>query len=70
MIDLSLTKQIDLLNNGFESQASVLINVTGRLTGEQTVKLREDIEVVARYFEEKYGKEEKDLDFEEFLNKN
>lgn len=66
MINTTLENRVAILDN----EADVIISVFGNLTPEQIVNIREDIQIVTQYFREKYEEGEKDLDFEEFLNKN
>lgn len=65
MINTTLEKRIAILDN----EGYVTVSVVGDLTPEQIVKIREDINVVVRYFEEKYGKIETDQNFMDWLNK-
>ena len=69
MIRTEISKHINILNGEFQYNGYVTIKAGGDLTPEQTVEIRQDIEAVVSYFEQKYrdNGEIKKLEFQPFM---
>ena len=71
MIKTNFVKFLDLLKEEDTGlpKASLLMNFEGEITPEQTVEIRQDIEAVVSYFEQKYrdNGEIKELELKSFM---